>query len=410
MSIYKYDEFLTEKQIYNLILESKLNFSQKFNNILSKIADDKVANELIKLMNNDMDINYNYIDITDDKSQVSFIPDRRAQNIIQNKPEIYKVIEASRCLTHSSSNDKIFAALGYDKEAQDRWSPSTGTTGKLIAETKSTSGRTYCLFEEYNVENPRYAVINKEAIELSQEYPELWTTNRNPIAIGRLARAILTAANVSFVTKDIEDFVNKYKATFDFIGDALKRFDIVKGDKISYWYNGHRYEEGDGTLNNSCMAYVEEEYFDIYTQNSQVSLVILYDDNGKVGEKYRSDKIKGRAILWECTIDGTPIKFMDRIYTVDDCDVDLFKQFAQKNGWWYKTKQNMENTTAITDGTQQKRCTIIAKLDSVTFDYYPYMDTLCFLNLDTTEASNEAHNSHRVCRSTEGEYYDSDNW
>ena len=157
------------------------------------------------------------------------------------------------------------------------------------------------------------------------------------------------------------------------------------------------------------MAEVDSDYFDIYAQNSQVSLIILYGDNGSlVDGKYQDDRIKGRAILWDCKINEMPAKFMDRIYTTFDNDVELFKQYAEKNGWWYKKRQSMEPGEEITDGSVVKKATIEVKLDDANWDYYPYCDTICYINSDTGTACNVYwDDSDRLLRDTSGGYEDS---
>jgi hypothetical protein len=57
-----------------------------------------------------------------------------------------------------------------------------------------------------------------------------------------------------------------------------------------------------------------------------------------------------RAILWK-TDKGM---FMDRIYTAHDSDLNLFKEFATKSNFWFKTEQDMEVDTQITNGTETK--------------------------------------------------------
>ena len=236
----------------------------------------------------------------------------------------------------------------------------------------------------------------------------IWSTSRNPIKIGRLIRAILTKAKVTFTDKDIEDFTNTYKATYDFMKDVLKQFDVIQGKKIAYWYEKDNYVSGGGTLNNSCMADVEtDEYFDIYCYNPQVSLVILYSDDGKIdGDKYTSDKIKGRAILWDANINGKEGKFMDRVYTRFDSDVDLFKQFAEKNGWWYKKSQSMEPSEPITNGSESaSNPNIIVKLKEGNWDNYPYCDTICYLDTNDDTLTNREVGD-RMLRDTGGGFDD----
>ena len=407
MSILKYEDYISEKAVYELLLESKVVYSKKFINLLNKMKANKLATELLNLYSKDVDgVTQNYIDITDLKDAVSFTPDRKVQELTKDKPETWVITSSGRYLTTSDRNDKLFEALGYDKAKYGCWNPDTGAVGLILAETVSrTSGKIYVMFKEY--EGERIGVVNKEAMEPTEaEDQRIWSTSRNNIKIGRLVRAILNTAKITVSDTELEQFINTYKATYDFTKDALKQFDIIKGDKISFWYYHKNYVDGGGNLNNSCMAEVDSDYFDIYTQNTQVSLVILYGDNGDIqSEKYVDNKIKGRAILWDAKLDGQPVKFMDRIYTSQDADVELFKQFAEKNGWWFKKRQSMEPNEDFTDGNSSKKGTIEVKLDDADFSEYPYCDTICYIDSDTGMASNKYwDDSNRMLRDTGGSY------
>ena len=410
MSILKYEDYISEKAVYKLLLESKVIYSKKFINLLNKMKANKLATQLLNLYSKDVDgVTQNYIDITDLKDAVSFTPDRKVQELTKDKPETWVITSSGRYLTTSDRNDKLFEALGYDKAKYGCWNPDTGAVGLILAETVSrTSGKIYVMFKEY--EGERIGVVNKEAMEPTEaEDQRIWSTSRNNIKIGRLVRAILTASKIPFTDSEIEQFTNQYKATYDFAKDALKQFDIVQGDKIAYWYDEENYVDGGGSLNNSCMASVGSDYFDIYTQNPQVSLVILYGDGGSIeSEKYTDDRIKGRAILWDAKLDGQPVKFMDRIYTSQDADVELFKQFAEKNGWWFKKRQSMEPNEDFTDGNSSKKGKIKVNLDDTDFEYYPYCDTVCYIDTNTGIASNKWwSDSNKILRDTGGSYEDS---
>ena len=141
-------------------------------------------------------------------------------------------------------------------------------------------------------------------------------------------------------------------------------------------------------------------------------MVILYSDNGDISDnKYTSSKIKGRAILWNATIGSENIKFMDRIYTTHDSDVDLFKQFAEKNGWWYKKSQSMNPGEQITNGSTSKYSKLVAKLKDTDFEYYPYMDTMCYIDGQTNEATNDSDGDWTfTCRDTDGGYLSRDDY
>ena len=410
MKVFKYQDFLNESKIEELLLESKVVFSKKFLNLLNRMRTNKLASDLLNIYSKDYNVQHNYVDVTDNKEEVSFTPDRKVQELIAGKPEVY-VVGTRRQLTHGDSNNSLFTQLGYDK-SQEYWTPNDGQKGLIKSEVVSpTSGKVFVLFEELTDEGEkRYAVLNKDCLSLSDfDDSGIWKTSRNPIRIGRLVRPLLRTAGITVTDREVEEFTNMWKATYDFAADVLKQFDIVKGNTIAKWYYYDNYVDGGGTLNNSCMAEVDSDYFEIYTSNPQVSLVILYDDSGQVQEgKYTSTKIKGRAILWDAEINGQKEMFMDRIYTTHDSDVDLFKQFAQKNGWFYKDSQSMTPREYITNGVSKSRPEIIVKVDNADCEYYPYIDTVCFCYMDSNELRNtqdDDDDSMRVLRSTEGEWY-----
>ena len=423
MNILKYNEYLTEKQIFDLINESLLIFSPKLVNLLKKMSRNRIAQELVKFNKVEVEgITQNYIDVTD-RETFSFTPDRRVQQLLANRPIVWKCIHGNKCLTHGDANDAIFGRLEYNKQepwpggAGDRWSVSPGDVMKIVSETTSkTSGKVYCKVEETNrdgsdKENPRVSVINKEGLELmAPELEGIWTTARNPLRIGRMARAILTAAKIEFTDHELSQFVEQFTATFDFEADALKRFTIVKGDQIHYWYNQGRYVRGGGSLNNSCMSSASRDKLAIYCENENIELVILYSDEGEiVDDVYQSTKIKGRAILWRnCTINGEKVDFMDRIYTTYESDTELFKQFAEKEGFFYKTNQGWGGQT-ISNGTRNiERPQIVCDLNKADFDMYPYMDTMYCIDVENNKAANNDNISGlnedriRYCQHTDG--------
>lgn len=413
MKLIRYQEYISEKIVYDMILESKVVFSKNFVSILNKMGENQISQELLKLYSTDVDgIQHNYIDTTDEKDAVSFTPDRKVIEFTKDTPETWRVVESNKYLTHSDRNNRIFERLGYIKEGRSEWHPDHDTVGVILKETFGSHEKIYVLFEgEDSNGNTNTSVLNKQALVLNTEYNKIWSISRNSIKIGRLVRAILKAGDIKFLPKDIETFVNKYKATFDFMKDMMKQFDIIKGDDIAYWYKYTNYVNGSGSLNNSCMANVNSNYFDIYSKNSKVSLVILYDDNGEIsdGGKYTSTKIKGRAILWDTNIG----KFMDRIYTVNDSDVDLFKKFAVESGWWFKVSQNMDPDTEMSNGTESKKLSITVDLDKSEFDRYPYCDTLCYLSTNNDTISNDSDDYEYELKNTNGsadggEDYDDD--
>ena len=404
-------DFKFNSLLESLLLESKLVFSNKLQNLMNSLPESRIKRELLQLIKSgkDLTIAQNFFDIHPEKDKIFFVQDRKAQEILGSEALKYQVNQTHRRLTLNKDSDgnyknqAIFDELGFDPETMDYVKPNQGQVGEILAETpsKDTPGKTYVLFK-FNGDN--YSIYDKEALSVRDERAEkVWQLTKNPINIGRGIRSILTAAGIQLTDKELEDFVNSYKSSFDIMNDAFLKFDIVSERDIPYWYNYRRYEHrGSSTLGNSCMADVDSEYFDIYRYNGDVcQLVILYSNVGKLQNgKWVSYKIRGRALLWK-TDEGD--MFMDRIYTNYDSDIDLFKRFAEKNGWWYKVDQDSRTYFQVSNGTQTKGAAYYVTLDEVYFDYYPFVDSLAYLNKSNNTISNLIRGAQYEMRDTGGE-------
>lgn len=147
MKVSKYSQFITESKFEELILESKVVFSRRFINLLNRMRSNKIAADLLGIYSKDYTVQHNYIDITDNKEELVFTADRKVQELIKDKPQVYKV-GTRRQLTHNPLNDTIFDKLGYDRY-QEYWTPNDGQRGLVKAEVVSpSSGKVFVLFEE----------------------------------------------------------------------------------------------------------------------------------------------------------------------------------------------------------------------------------------------------------------------
>jgi hypothetical protein len=64
---------------------------------------------------------------------------------------------------------------------------------------------------------------------------------------------------------------------------------------------------------------------------------------------------------------------MDRIYTNSDSDMNLFEEFADKNGWIYA----LRHKSGLSDKSKDE---LLVKIKNKDYDYYPYMDTFYYYN------------------------------
>jgi hypothetical protein len=190
---------------------------------------------------------------------------------------------------------------------------------------------------------------------------EFWNKARTEMKIGRWTKRIFTEVHKTDLSDSkIEEFVNLYKSSID--GDDLTNLELVRGEDIRKWYLYTNYEASRGQLGNSCMRYSNcQDFLDIYVKNPEFcQLLILKSEDNK-------DKIKGRALVWKLTSGDY---YMDRIYTINDSDKLLFKDYARVN--------KMENSY---DGGINE--TLEVKLGDYTYEKYPYMDTFVVYNPTT---------------------------
>lgn len=230
-------------------------------------------------------------------------------------------------------------------------------------------------------------------LKISNPEPDndFWAKNKVDIKVGRFIRRFLSESN--FTDSKIEDFVNKWKS----LGDKDEKFENWSGQKIPEAYETRNYfgEYGYNPLWNSCMN-DRTELVDFYVFIRGLEVVVLLSD---------SDKITGRALLWE-DIEGR--RFLDRIYYINDWDYFKFIDLAKKNSWYYKAK-NKSNADWILNGDVKKiSIKIKCAKEAIQPGMFPYLDTFPYLSNDGFLSNIEpAEGSYFVLNGTDGEseYY-----
>jgi hypothetical protein len=172
---------------------------------------------------------------------------------------------------------------------------------------------------------------------------------------------------------DVENFVNQYKALVKSV-----ELRVVTGAEITKYYAEETYsnESPKGTLLGSCMRpSSKSDYFGIYEKNSNVSMLVAFDE---------SKKVIGRAILWNGVRikgkEGT-INFMDRIYHTHDWITTKFKNWCSENDFWTKEAQSHDNYSRIVSPTGKSLEAVLqVDLEYIQFGKYPYMDTFMHPN------------------------------
>jgi len=205
---------------------------------------------------------------------------------------------------------------------------------------------------------------------------------RQELKVGKFARKLINK-DKKYTTKEIEEFVNKFKASYDF-EQYVNRFEIVSGSDITKYYHCRNQIYG-GQLGKSCMGGSDQERFieSFFETNPEtVKMLILRD-------KDNPNKIVGRSNLWHLTKPYGRI-FMDRIYTNQDYLVDIFIQYAKINDYIYKTRQIYGgNVVPVINKGKVENITMNAKMISKDYEYYPYVDTFQFYNRRTGLITND---------------------
>lgn len=379
----KYYEFLLEKQLSNLILEGNMVYSAEFYSILGEIKKEhrystyySMATDITNMTSKNVNINDNYIDISDNPQMIKFTPDDKAdKSTITYRLDVRKTLG-----TLNPENDIIKGLYGNNTY---NINPNL-TQIDFETEYKLVGGRLkhdnyqhldFYLIEEVKNEN------NKALIYCSTDsiclIPSKVVSNKTgQVRLGRFLNKFYTAIGKYYSAKDIEEFVNLYQSIVMFKKNAFDSFKIVEGEDIRFWYNEDNYYNEDGQLGESCMRHDTcQDFFDIYVENPNVCKMIIFLSE--------SQKLMGRALLWTLE-DGS--KYMDRVYTCKDSYMSLFKKYADDNR--FSTEKSKE-----------------LKVKVITKEYikYPYMDTFEYYKPDEGILSNRKNKPcYQLDRTTGG--------
>jgi hypothetical protein len=282
--------------------------------------------------------------------------------------------------------------LSEDYEDDANYIDITKTNDKLSFISMNRSKR----FWEKGEENPGMTFKDwSQRMWFDQEIDvkkKVWKEQRTEVFVGRFVNRVYQKSKSSISSSELEKFVNLYKSAYDRYKDVFSRFEIVKGEEIKKWYLIDNYETQYGQLGASCMRFKsKQDFFDIYIKNPEVvSLLILKSEDEL--------KISGRALLWKLTNGEI---FMDRIYTNKDSDIILFEEYGNKNNWLVKSEILYAKLKKLT-----------VELSESKFEYYPYLDTFAYLNVDkkllATDEDLWPGQGYIKLDSTEGEYASDD--
>jgi hypothetical protein len=389
--ISRYNHFILEKNLINLILEAEVAYYEDFKNLLKRMKSP-VAQDLLELEFKDLKVTTNFINLGDKDDEVTFY----APNA---KIDKYQILDSGNTYTNYVD---LFRARGLEGEYYQ--SLPQFTTGKIehIFEPSDVINRTGKRIAHFISDSGQHCFISMNGL---RAFP---VGKPQKSFIGRVARRILEVSGKKYSDKELEDFVNEFKFKISIEKNREQLFELVEGEKIRHFYHMDNYDyTKSGTLHNSCMRYKKcQKYLGIYVTNPEVCklLVLKSPDNQEL--------IIGRALVW--TLDNGDT-FMDRIYFSYESDINLFKNYAIKNNWCYKQKQDSNESTTIEwnttlpDGEKERDGYLAVELKKSYFSDYPYMDTLKYLNEYNNTISTNRYNADLNLESTNGGRGECDN-
>ena len=219
-----------------------------------------------------------------------------------------------------------------------------------------------------------------ELVQFNKELAFYDPKRRYHGSVGKIVRRIFTELGESVDDKMVEAFVTYFKLESykecGENGDLI--YEEVKGEDIRWSYLVDNYYSNSGDLGNSCMRYRNcQSYFNIYTENpDKISLAVLKKDG----------KIAARSLLWDLK-ETTESIYHDRIYFSNE-ETKLTLE-AKLISLGYKNAYSGDPTLTL-------------RLKNVDFDYYPYMDSFRYLNLNGSISTNSSMSFDYCLDSAEG--------
>lgn len=370
MRINKYNEYITESILIQLINESEVVFKKDFKELLDDMQTgfndsvDKICNILIDIVksNRDLDVVQNYIGLSDEIDKVSFIPDNKVNDLdikvtgniigIGLKNELHSIQKDAKLplegMLFLPSNEFM------ENDIINSWKIAKKINMALVPDTNWNQ---YTLYYLQNTEDlTKFTTVYSHVDDIGLPF-EYIDNGVNKIKIGRYINKLLDLYFSSnpderkkYTNSDIEAFTNKFISAMEYKRNALDHFKIVKGEDIKYWYLVDNYVGRTGQLGQSCMRHsICQDFFKIYIDNPDVCQLVIFTDT--------RDKLLGRALLWTLE-DGN--LYMDRIYTTRDSSTELFRKWGNLNG--YRKQYPNSNELKV-------------KIPAKSYELYPYMDT-----------------------------------
>lgn len=162
-------------------------------------------------------------------------------------------------------------------------------------------------------------------------------------------------------------------------------YKIVEGEDIRKYYHYETYAQDSGNLGGSCMRGAgAQKFLDIYVKNpDHCKMAVMFDDRGVVA----------RSLLWYPNADKSLVYF-DRIYSIDSkTEMAMHKYLTNRRKFKILSDKNSIKPT--------EKVELRIKLKNLDFKYYPYVDTVRWINgndINNMEDGDPLHHTNGIRR------------
>lgn len=354
--IKEYDEFSKDLP---MIIESKVEFSDAFCNVIKKI-DSPLSSVILSLQNTEKDIEKNYLDLGQGNDSISFVIDSKAKTLDEpwkqsrNEIRVGKIVRSLLKLSGENFSDRQIEDFvnkfksTIDLGDEDQFSRFEIVSGKDILKYYNINN-----YEEFDEGQLGHSCLNNKPYEIFDMYV------MNPDVVKLIILKAPTSDKI--------------------IGRALLW-------NVSFYESNSYYGNNEFNNHDDDEERIDPDYVKAYKHNNM-----------------RSNKKE---------------LFMDRVYTSRDSHVASFKMYANSIGAWhkelqtssYRFRENFNYSFYINRDNESREGDMIVQLDDYSFTKYPYLDTFCYYNTQTGQLCNDRFEIDAdilICN-TDGGYKDSD--
>ncbi|MDA0911649.1 MAG: hypothetical protein O2809_08895 [Proteobacteria bacterium] len=220
--------------------------------------------------------------------------------------------------------------------------------------------------------------------ELSDPYNVGSRELRSSFAVQTTVRRALTATGViipeSMIVK-LEQHFNTPNISISHISEGIAAiYALPKPD--------------GGSLGSSCMQGCNKGWFEIYDNEPAIGCLVAKDKEGQ---------LVGRAITWKV---DSGVTCCDRRYGTSSYIEEAIAAYAQKNGMYYKSNNNMDTPESwICNGLTLSSVCQTVTLKQEEYHHYPYMDTFKYLNTYNGELNCFNDSNHDAELTSTGGYH-----